>query len=203
MYRLYFMKGACSLATQIIMRELGVSFELVDKASVPDFTAINPVGAVPALEVDGQVVTEGAAIILHLLRQHPDQTLAKRFVEDERQLQDLMFANATMHPAYGRLFFLGPRMSDGTIKDQLFNAVAAEITRLWTVVEGKLEGRRFLGGDEPSPADILLAVYANWGHYFPIDITIGPRATAMIEAVQQRESFRLSQAAEQDSAVSK
>lgn len=203
MYRLYFMKGACSLATQIIMRELGVSFELLDKASVPNFAAINPTGAVPAVEVEGKAITEGAAIILHLISRHPDRELSKRFVEDERQLQNLMFANATLHPAYSRLFFLAPRLADGEVKNQLFNAVAADISRLWAVVEGQLDGRRFLGGDEPSPADIMLAVYSAWGRYFPIDITIGPRAAAMIEAVQQRESYRLSQAAEQEAAVSK
>lgn len=57
MYQLYYSPGACSLAIQVILRELGRDFSLIDKADVADFKAINPVGAVPALKIDNKLMT--------------------------------------------------------------------------------------------------------------------------------------------------
>ena len=61
--KLYFSPGACSLAPHIILRELGVEFELVqvDLFSKKtefgdDFFEISPHGRVPALQLDGQEV---------------------------------------------------------------------------------------------------------------------------------------------------
>ena len=75
MYTLYFSPGTCSLATQVILRELNVPFQLVNRHSVENYFYINPLGAVPALGVDGNIITEGAAIILHLLKRHPNDLL--------------------------------------------------------------------------------------------------------------------------------
>lgn len=198
MYKLYFSKGACSLATQIIMRELNLNFQLVESAGVEGFLGVNPVGAVPVVEMNGSYVTEGAAIILHLLQSHPEEEFSKKFSADDKAVQNMMFANATMHPAYGRLFFLAPRLEDGPVKSKLIADSAAEISRLWSIVEGMIGEGGYLGQDSVSAADILLAVYSSWGQHFPVDIAIGPKASEMIARVQSLESYSLSTLAESE-----
>ncbi|MCS6945130.1 MAG: glutathione S-transferase N-terminal domain-containing protein, partial [Sutterellaceae bacterium] len=77
--KLYYSPGACSLSPHIVLRELGVPFELVKvnlktkrTADDRDFTTINPKGYVPALELDdGQVLTEGPAIVQYLADRNP------------------------------------------------------------------------------------------------------------------------------------
>ena len=78
--QLYYSPGACSLATHITLREAGLPFDLkrtdvktkkLEDGS--DYFAINSKGAVPALRLDnGQVLTEGVAIMQYLADQKPD-----------------------------------------------------------------------------------------------------------------------------------
>ena len=201
MYTLYFMPGACSLATQVILRELNQPVRLIDKSNTPDFAKINPVGSVPVL-VDGEqqgdqaILREGVAIILHLLNKHENSLMPSGSVFRTQAVENLLYANATVHPAYGRLFFIAEHISDGPNKDAAFKAAADSINHLWGVVENKLAGQPYLGGDRVSPADILLAVYSRWGEYFPVDIRIGENTSRMINKVIQMDSFQRSLAAE-------
>ncbi|OIQ26563.1 glutathione S-transferase family protein [uncultured Vibrio sp.] len=189
MYTLYFTQGACSVATQVILRELGQEVELVDAQQYENFKSINPAGAVPVLVDGDKTLTEGAAIILYLLNKHENSLLPTNVDERQAAVQDIMFANATMHPAYGRLFFLSQYVSDETAKNETLNAAADIISQLWEIVEAKLEGKPFLGGGKPSVADILLSVYSRWGNFFPVDIKIGDKTQAMLNKVQAMPNF--------------
>ena len=197
MYTLYYSQGACSVATQVVLRQLGQEVNIIDVQQLTDFKAINPIGAVPVLVDDNNTLTEGAAIMLHLLNKHKSDL----FPEDEKArqiaIQDIMFANATMHPAYGRLFFLSQNVSDEKVKQETLNTAADSINQLWQVIEKQLVNKEFLGGDTPSAADIMLAVYSRWGAYFPVDIIFGEKTTKMLNAVQAMPNFIKTDEAEQ------
>lgn len=197
MYTLYFSPGTCALATHTVLNELGLEVNAVDRAGVQNYDAVNLVGAVPTL-VDGDlVVTEGAAILLHILSTNKNTLLPEDGTERTLAIRDMMFANATMHPAYGRLFFLADALNEGDSQSIAFDAAAVAINRLWQVVEDRLQVKPFFGGDTPACADFLLAVYSTWGEYFPVDIKIGCKAREMIDAVLSRPSFRLAQEVQQ------
>jgi len=203
MYTLHYLPSACSLATQIILRELEQPVRLVHKQNTPEFLALNPVGAVPVLEDDGRILREGVAIILHLLEKHNNVLIPVSPEEKSQAIENILFANATMHPAYGQLFFIAEHLTDGPEKDKAFNAAAKAINHLWGVVEQKLSEsnpteKGFLGGNTVSPADILLTVYSRWGGFFPVDIQMGEKSTHMVNAVMQLKSFQQSLQAEED-----
>lgn len=190
MYTLYYSPGTCAIAAQVILFELGQEVKIVDRAQVSDFSEITPVKAVPVL-VDGErTLTEGAAIILYLLAKHQNSLLPTQGFERQEAIQNLMFANATMHPAYSRLFFIAANIDDEIVKQSTLNKAADAISALWDYVENNLQAKMYLGGDSPSAADILLAVYATWGDYFPVDIRIGSRSRQMIESVHAMPSFQ-------------
>lgn len=190
MYKLYYFPDACSLATQVILHELDQPVEIVDVQQEENFTAINPVGMVPVL-VDGDVTRrEGAAVILYLLNKHENSLLPSNGIERDQGIQDIMFANATMHPTYSRLFFIAQNINDETTQKSAFKVAAQSITNLWQVVEQQLSGKSFLGGDQPSAADIMLSVYSRWGASFPVDIPLGPNSQKMVDAVLAMPSFQ-------------
>lgn len=197
MYQLYFVPGACSLATQVVLRELNIPVEIIDKNSVPDFSSLNPVGTVPVLQDGDEIVREGAAIMIHVLEKQTNPFLPVDALGRSRAIQDIMFANATMHPAYSKLFFTAQNLPDGDAKNTAFAAAADAINKLWQVVEKRLQTQTYLGGDTPSAADIMLTVYSRWGQFFPADIVLGPRAQAMVNAIQQRPTFVAALDAEQ------
>lgn len=128
----------------------------------------------------------------HLLNTHPSALLNPN--AKHTALEHIMFANATMHPAYGRLFFLSQQPEQHAT---LMQSAANAITKLWAVVETKLVDQPYLGGHSVSAGDIMLAVYARWGQMFDVDIEIGPNCQRMIAAVQARDSFQAAIAAEQ------
>ena len=205
MYTLYYSPDACSLATQVILHELDQSVEIKNVQQVENFNAINPVGAVPVLVDSNSVLTEGAAIVLHLLNKHENTLLAATGNEYQQGVENIMFANATMHPAYSRLFFIAQHISDKKAKQSAFVAAAQSIAYLWQVVEQKLAAQEnnasflggcFLGGELPSAADIMLTVYSRWGASFPVEIQLGPRVQKMIEGVLARPNFQRALAAE-------
>lgn len=84
MHTLYFTPGACSINPHIVLRELGIPFELVKvdlrakkNADGSDYLAVNPKGYVPALRLpDGNVLTENAVMVQYLADLAPEKKLA-------------------------------------------------------------------------------------------------------------------------------
>lgn len=199
MYKLYYMTGACSRAIHALLLELGQPVELIARDSVEDFPSINPTNQVPVL-VDGDLVLrEGAAIILHLLNKHAPEMLGASAKQQAEFTQWLMFANATLHPAYGLLFFASRGLESEAAKEEVLHKAAARISSLWELVEQRLAERSVICGEKISAIDMMLAVYANWGNYFPLDITLGKNTQQLLTRVAEHPAF--AQAVEAEEAV--
>ncbi|WP_339410542.1 glutathione S-transferase family protein [Pseudomonas sp. EA_35y_Pfl2_R5] len=197
MYKLYYMPGACSLAIHALLNELNQDVELIDRNKASDFEKLGSRGMVPVLVDNGQVIREGAAIILYLLEKHKNQMLPDGGLEKARFTEWLMFANATMHPAYGRLFFIGKTLADGPAKEQALNAASDIISTLWASVDAQLTNSTFIFGERISVVDMMLTVYASWGVYFPVDILMSDKVKRMIAAVQAHPAYSKAVADEQ------
>jgi glutathione S-transferase len=90
MITLHYFPGNASMTPHMLLRELGIPFELalVDRAKAahksPDYLKLNPNGLIPVL-VDGELVLyETAAIVLHLVDTHPQAGLAPALATAER-----------------------------------------------------------------------------------------------------------------------
>ena len=91
--KLYYSPAACSFSPHIALREAGLDFDLVKVdlkthtivADGRDFTTVNPKGYVPALELDdGNVLTEGPAIVQYIADLKPESGLAPKAGSFER-----------------------------------------------------------------------------------------------------------------------
>lgn len=198
--KLYLAPGACSLSPHIVLRELGLSFdiELVDlrtkrTASGADFTAVNPKGYVPALQLDdGEVLTEGVAIIQFLADHHAPGRLAPLpgTVERARLTAHLNFISAELHKAFGPLF--NPALS-GEAREA---AVTAVRRKLDLVEQTLADGRSFLTGEAFTVADAYLFVVAGWAPSLGVELSTWPKVRALVARIGERPAVRAALAAE-------
>lgn len=82
--KLYYFTAACSLASNIALRDAGLEFELVKvdrrtrrTADGLDFREVNPKDYVPALRLDdGEVLTENVVVLQYIADRNPAAKLA-------------------------------------------------------------------------------------------------------------------------------
>jgi glutathione S-transferase len=173
--KLYYSPGACSLSPHIVLREAGLPFDLVKVDTKTkkteqgeDFSAINPKGYVPTLQLDnGQRLTEGPAIVQYLADQVPEKKLAPANGTLERaRLQEwLNFITSELHKGFSPLFM------PTTPEDYKSIAQQALIRRL-TFVDQSLSSAKkpFLLGDTFTVADAYLFTVANWAGFIGLDV---------------------------------
>lgn len=196
MYKLYYSPGACSRAVHVILNEVGESPELIKintaagEQKKPEYLKINPFGAVPVLNDNGTVILEGAAQIVYLCDKHKSPLLPREGIQRAKALQWLSFGNATLHPAYSRMFMLRKLELDEKAKDSLVKQYTAIIQGLWDKIEAHLAANGpFLAGKDVTPGDILVTVISAWSP-FDQKFNYGPKTKALIESVSSRPAFK-------------
>lgn len=197
-YKLYYSPGACSMAIHVILNELGVPFEAInqkDKLKDPEFLRLNPRGQVPLLVVDGEPIKEGAAIITYLLDTHDKEgkLMPASGLPRAKALEWLMWCNATLHPACSKLFWLPKTTLDEKVKAELNKIFVTQLQSLWDEADARLAKTKYLAGDKPTAADILMAVIANWG----LPVTQGANVKRVLKDISQRPAYQKALKAEQ------
>lgn len=106
--KLFHFPGACSRVTLTALEHVGCSYEdeVVHLPSggqfKPEFRAVNPRGKIPALLIDGELLSENAAILSWLHATNPDAGLfpkAKNDWDEAQILSDLFWLSAGWHPS--------------------------------------------------------------------------------------------------------
>ena len=198
--KLYYLPGACSLASHIALREAGAAFDLerLDKASKKtesgaDYLAINPKGYVPALALDdGEVLTEGVAILQYIADENPEAALAPAAGSRERvRLQEhLNYVSSELHKAFSPLF--NPKSSEADKAD-----AKTKVAEKLNLVEKLLsDGRSYLVGDGFTVADAYLFVVVNWAFPSGIGLDSWPHVAAFHQRVAAREAVQAALKAE-------
>jgi glutathione S-transferase len=175
--KLYFSPGACSLSPHIVLREAGLPFELErvynskkQTASGADFNGINPKGQVPTLQLDdGELLTEGPAIVQYLADRKPESGLAPAAGTMARyRLQEwLSFIGSELHKQFSPLF--SPKTPEETKTTQ-----REYLARRIAHVARSLEGKPFLMGDHFTVADAYLFAVLSWSKLVGVDLAAWP-----------------------------
>lgn len=171
MYVLHWSRGCGSFAPHAALNEVGASYELVeidldsDQEYSEEFLALNPRAQVPVLTLpDGTVMTESAAMMMHIADCHPESGLMPGVGNTDRALayRWLLFSAVNLYEA-------GCRIEDThhySTKESDFAGIRAkarhDLDRYWEMVAAAIGHGPYLLGQRYSVADIYLLMIAQW-----------------------------------------
>ena len=200
-YELYTKAGSCSMAIHAVMNELGLNPQIhileagagPNGLKSPEYLKINPRGNVPYIIEDGKGIAEGGAILTYLCDKN-GRLLPKDGYARAKALQWLMFANSTLHPAYGRTFWINANLPEEQ-REAALKAARSQIQDLWNYVEQQLEqsGGPYCCGNEQTAGDFLITTIANWN---PAAYKFGPKCKALFQNISARPSYQKALSAE-------
>jgi glutathione S-transferase len=169
---LYFAPLACSLATRIALYESGIDaqYTYVDLkikrlADGTDFFQISPLGQVPALQTEGNLIlTENAAILQYVADYTPKAALAPKTAVQRSQLQQwLSFIGTELHKA------VFVPLLDPNAPETVEAYAREKIALRFEVLQAYLSGQDFLL-DRFTIADAYLVTVLNWAKPCNIDL---------------------------------
>jgi len=169
--KLYYAPGACSLAPNIILHEIGKPFtaeavNLKDGAQFqPAYQRVNPKAKVPVLERDdGSILTELPAISIWLGRTNPAAGLLAG--DDEtlvRAIEWLNFLSGSLHNGgYTRITRAKRFVGDAAHVPAATEKAKADTIKHLVVANDQLAGRDYALGARYSVVDPYLFVLARW-----------------------------------------
>jgi len=191
--KLYYSPGACSLSPHIVLQELGIPIELVKvdlaskkEADGTDYRTRNPKGYVPALQLDnGELLTEGAAIVQYLADRMPEKNLAPANGTLERyRLQEMLnFISSEIHKSFSPLF-------DAKAVPEWKQAVTERLADCFDLLTKNLEGKDYLFGKQFTVADAYLFTVLNWTNFVGYNTAKWPVLQAFMARVASRPAVQ-------------
>ncbi|WP_299621369.1 glutathione S-transferase family protein [uncultured Tateyamaria sp.] len=193
--KLHYAPGTISIAAAIALEEAGLDytahkldFSQGDQNSTA-YLAINPKGRVPALDVDGQILTETGAI-LDFVAAHDPRLMPADLVHAAHARSVMYYLASTMHVNHAHKM-RGHRWADNAASHADMTAKVPEtMTASATFVEAGCIRGTYVLGDHFSIADCYLFVVCNWLPGDGVDLAPFPKIRAFMDAMEARHSVQ-------------
>ena len=172
MLTLYGAQGSGSAAVEVALGIAGVEFGRVEAASwqpgpgLDELKRVNPLAQIPTLVLeDGSVLTESAAILLHLGLVHPQSgLLADDPSRRAQQIRGLVYIAANCYAGIGILdypdrWYPEP---DEAVKKAMQKRGRQRLHELWNLFADEFPASPWLSGERLGALDILAATVSMW-----------------------------------------
>jgi glutathione S-transferase len=168
--KLFYARGACSLAAHIALEESGAEFEAVSvnlakgEQKSSEFVDLNPKARIPVLVTEEGVLTENPAILMYVAMRYPEANLAP--VGDLFKLARIQSLNAylssTVHVAHAH----GPRgirWADETSSlEDMKRKVPKTMADCFSLIENDYFEGPWVMGQDYTICDMYLFTFATW-----------------------------------------
>lgn len=172
MYTLFGYRGSGSAAVECALEMAGIQYELVSAASwdseseVTRLEHVNPLKQIPVLVLgDGTVVSESAAILIHLGLEHPESGLLPSDpVARAAAVRGLVYIASNCYSLISIVDFPERYLADPAdeVKKNLVAGVRARLHEHWDIFARSFIPNPFLFGPAPGALDLLAAVVSKW-----------------------------------------
>ena len=200
MYQLHYFPANANAAPHMLLEELGVKYELLlvdrtkDAQKSREYLKLNPNGRIPTLVDNGLVLSEAAAIVLHLVDQHRRARLAPKVGTPERAkfYQWLTFLTNSLQEEL-MIWQYPERLvgKDATATEAVKRGAEVRASAFLDVVEVHLNsnGPLFLG-DELSAVDFYLVMLSRWARPMTRPPRSRPNIAKLLDKVTALPSVR-------------
>lgn len=171
MYVLHTGPGKGGFAVQVVLEEAGAEYRLVEVDFAaglhrsPAFLGLNPLAQVPVLELpDGEVMTESAAIVVHLADRLGSGTLAPEPESPLRPayLRWLVFMAANVYPAQLMAYYPDRYTADADGAEAVKQAALGHLEVQFAILDEAIGDQSFLVGEAFTAADPYLFMLVYW-----------------------------------------
>jgi len=169
---LYGTRGSGSAAVEAALDIAGLASRKIDAASwqespgLEELRRINPLAQIPTLVLDdGSVLSEVAAILIHLGLTHPGSgLLAADPSRRAQQIRGLVYIAANCYAGIGILdypdrWYPDP---DDAVKQAMQARGRARVHELWEIFADEFPATPWLSGDRLGALDVLAATVSMW-----------------------------------------
>jgi glutathione S-transferase len=197
MLTLYFCPGACSTAAHIALEETGAPYQgtpvLIPKGEhqTEAYAAVNPRHQVPALSVDGKVITECVAILAYVARRYPKaQLLPADEVEQACCIATLAWIASAVDPLFRRAArperFVADENAQLAVKDAARDAYWVKCRE----IDSLLSGQMWMMGAQYTVCDPYALVYFGWGQRLGLPMAELSAYSAFKDRMLERPAVR-------------
>jgi maleylacetoacetate isomerase len=201
MMRLHgFWRSIATYRVRVALNLKGIPFEEIEVDLLKGdqfsdaFRTLNPHSAVPALEIDGRVLTQSLPIIEYLDRRFPTPPLYP--ADDFERAQASALALVTVADAHPLMV---PRIRGylqsklGATDEDVQNWISHWLSAAFATFEDQLAKRPpapYAFGDSPGIVDIAVAGHCVSGELFKMDLGAYPRTKSLMERLSEIDAFR-------------
>jgi glutathione S-transferase len=200
--KLYYLPGACSLASHIALIWSGVDYELeplsYETVHGDEFMALNPKGAVPTMVIGRAseapfVLTESLAILLHIAAQNPAARLGATEGDpfEQARMHEIMAELVSeVHKAFVPAFVPDRFVIDSAAEDGARAAAFKMVEKAFRRLDGYLVGKDWLALDRRTVADAYLHVMSRWLENTPTPLPHFPNIARHFEKMLHDEGVK-------------
>jgi len=164
-------RGSGSVAVEAALTLLGLAYSVVEnapwagQAQADAVGRINPMRQVPAVILPtGELMTESAAILIHLADTHPEAGLSPALDAPERAqfLRWMVYVPAAIYSMFWVRDEPGRLAADKAAETVILARTKQRIADCWKIMDDQVEPGRFLLGDRLSVLDLYVAMASRW-----------------------------------------
>lgn len=172
---LWTLPGSASLAVHLVLEETGQPYTLrrvqvdADGNREPALLALHPDGRVPVLELDGQVLTESAALCLLLAERDPERRLLPPAgsADHAATLSTTIFLTNTLQETLLRALYATRYVDDPGAAPAVQRGAEARLATLFGRLDERLRAHDHVVGEALTVADLYLFMLTRWGRRLP------------------------------------
>jgi GST-like protein len=190
---LYGATASGSIAVEAALTLLDMPYTLVEGATWADAAARERVAAtnamrqIPTLVLPGgEVMTESAAMLIHLADVHPQAGLAPPVQDEPRRRQFLRWLVYVSSAIYA-LHWIKPDVrrigAPPALRDSVVDAVHDRIAFCWAHMDAQLQPGRYLLGDDMSVLDLYVTVVSRFGPWRERFCAVAPKMAEVVRRV--------------------